>query len=314
MKKFLKQFKRIGYTSLCFLLGLNAADAQTDVDGIMMAKNNFCTGFQYSYSNWDHYWEGKLKRTNLNLGHISTQMVGWMGNYGITNKLNVLFSVPYVWTRASAGTLHGVNGVQDLSLSLKYRVLQSKIGKGKLGVIALGGYSLPVTDYVADYQPLAIGLRSQNLTARITGDYEVNKLFVTATAAYVHRRNIKIDRDYYFTDENHYTNEVKMPDAASFQLRFGYRGSLIGAEAILTNWTTLGGFDITRNNMPFPSNRMNATTAGVSLKCNPRAFPGMSVMAGGNYTLTGRNVGQSFGVNAGLFYVFDFTRKTKTAK
>lgn len=314
MKKSLEKIKSICVLSLCFLLGLTVTQAQTDVDGIMMRKNNLCTGLQYSYSNWDHYWEGNLKRTNRNLGHISTQMVTWMGNYGVTKKLNVLFSVPYIWTKASAGTLHGVNGVQDLSLSLKYQVLETMIGKGKLGLVAVGGYSLPVSNYVADYQPLAIGLRSQNFTARITGDYEANKLFVTGTAAYVHRRNITIDRDYYFTDENHYTNEVKMPDAASFQLRFGYRGSLVGAEAILSNWTTLGGFDITRNNMPFPSNRMNATMAGVSFKCNPRAFPGMSLMAGGNYTLTGRNVGQSLGANAGLFYVFDFTRKTKTAK
>ena len=110
----------------------------------------------------------------------------------------------------------------------------------------------------------------------------------------------------------HYTNEVEMPDAASFQLRLGYRGSLIGAEAVVNNWTTLGGFDITRNNMPFPSNRMNSTVVGLNFKCNPRALPGMSLLAGGGYTVAGRNVGQSLSVNGGLFYVFDFNRKTKT--
>jgi len=311
MKQLFSNLQRSAFICVCLLLTNYATRAQTDVDAIMMNKNNLCTGFQYSFSSWDHYWEGTLKRTNLNLGHVSTQMIGWMGNYGITKKINFLFSVPYVFTKASAGTLHGQDGVQDLSLSIKYKVLESKIARGKFTLIALGGYSLPVTDYVADYQPLAIGLRSQNLTLRATADYEINRMFVTGTAAYVHRRNITIDRDYYFTEENHYTNEVKMPDAASFQLRLGYRGSLIGAEAILSNWTTLGGFDITRNNMPFPSNRMNATMAGVSFKCNPRAFPGLSIMAGGNYTLAGRNVGQALGANGGLFYVFDFNRKTK---
>ena len=312
MKHFHLYFKRATIVCLGIIMMLGVARGQTDADGIMMNKNNFCTGLQYSYSSWDHYWEGKLKRTNLNLGTVSTQMVGWMGNYGITNKLNVLFSVPYVWTKSSAGTLHGMDGMQDLSLALKYKLLETKMGKGKFSLMALGGYSFPVSDYVPDYQPLSIGLGSKNITIRVTGDYEINKMFVTGTAAYVQRSNITIDRDHYYTDEMHYTNEVEMPDAATFQLRLGYRGSLIGAEAFVNNWTTLGGFDITRNNMPFPSNRMNSTVVGLNFKCNPRALPGMSLLAGGGYTVAGRNVGQSLSVNGGLFYVFDFNRKTKT--
>jgi hypothetical protein len=289
------------------------AHSQTDADAIMMSKNNFCTGFQYSYSSWDHYWEGKLKRDNENLGTVSTQMIGWMGNYGITGKLNFLFSVPYVKTRASAGTLHSVDGLQDLSLALKYRITERKLGKGKFALMGVGGFSFPVSNYLADYQPLALGLRSKNLTLRLTGDYEINRMFVTGSAAYIYRGNIEIDRDSYFDEQMHYTNEVDMPSAASFLLRLGYRGSMIGVEATLSNWTTLGGFDISRNNMPFPSNRMNATMAGINIKCNPRAFPGMSLMAGGSYTVAGRNVGQALGANAGLFYVFDLNKKVKTA-
>jgi hypothetical protein len=311
MKLSYKHFRTAGL-SLCWMLMLGSARAQTDLDAIMMNKNNICTGFQYSFGTWEKYWEGTLKRTNLNLGDVTTQMVGWMGNYGITKKLNFLFSVPYVWTKSSAGTLHGMDGMQDLSLSLKYKFLERKLGKGKLTLIGLGGYSFPVSNYVADYQPLSIGLGSNNLTLRVIGDYELNKFFVTGSAAYVQRSNINIDRDYYYTDEIHYTNEVEMPDATTFQLRLGYRGNIFGAEALVNNWTTLGGFDITRNNMPFPSNRMNATVVGVNFKCNPNAFPGMSLIAGGSYTVAGRNVGQTIGATAGLFYVFDFNKKTKT--
>src|SRR6476646_10808679 len=97
------------------LLGM----AQTDMDAIMMEKNAFCVGPMYSHSSWKNYWEGTLKRENLNLGNVSTQMFGVMGNYGISRKLNALFSVPYVKTKASAGTLHGLEGIQDLSLFLK---------------------------------------------------------------------------------------------------------------------------------------------------------------------------------------------------
>jgi hypothetical protein len=52
------------------------------------------------YSSWKNYWEGTLKRENLNLGDLSLQMYSVMGNYGITNKLNVLFGLPYVKTKA----------------------------------------------------------------------------------------------------------------------------------------------------------------------------------------------------------------------
>lgn len=312
--KFLLSTSRSSITILIGLVFSLSASAQTDVDGIMMNRNNLCTGFQYTYSSWDHYWEGKLKRDNENLGTVSTQMIGWMGNYGITKKLNFLFSIPYVKTKASAGTLHGVDGLQDLTLAVKYKFLDKKIGSGKLGLMGVAGFSFPVTNYVADYQPLAIGMKSRNITLRILADYEINRFFVTGSAAYVYRSNIKIDRTSYYTTESHRTNEVKMPDAASFILRVGYRGKILGVEAVVNNWTTLGGFDITRNNMPFPSNRMNATMAGINLKCNPKALPGLSVMAGGSYTLIGRNVGQSLGVSGGLFYIFDFNSKKKTAQ
>ena len=82
----------------------------------------------YSYSSWKNYWEGTLKRENLNLGKVSTQMFGLMGNYGLTRKINLLFSAPYVKTKASAGTLHGMKGIQDLSLFVKWRPFKKRLG------------------------------------------------------------------------------------------------------------------------------------------------------------------------------------------
>jgi hypothetical protein len=197
----------------------------------MMRKNNFCSGFVYSYSSWDHYWEGKLNRDNENLGTVSTQMIGYMGNYGITDKINALFSLPWVKTKASAGTLHGQDGLQDLTLAVKYKAYERKIANADLKLIGVASFSLPVTNYVGDFLPMSIGLRSKNLTLRAIGDYEVKQFFVTAAAAYVYRSNMKIDRSSYYTTEMHYTNEVEMPDALNFQFHAGYRGKVIGAEA-----------------------------------------------------------------------------------
>jgi hypothetical protein len=285
--------------------------AQTDIDAIMMEKNAFCVGPMYSYSSWKNYWEGTLKRDNQNLGKVSTQMIGAMGTYGITKRLNVLFGVPYVITKASAGTLHGYKGVQDLSLFVKYVPYRRKLGDGIFTVFAIGGFSTPLTDYVADYLPLSIGLHSTNLLARGMADYQVNNLFVTGSATYVYRTNIKIDRTAYYTTEMHLTNEVEMPDVATFNLRLGYRSYHLIAEAVLNNMTTLGGFDITRNNMPFPSNRMNATTAGINVKYTPAFAPRLSIVGGGNYVLKGRNSGQALTVDGAIFYVLNLGGKEK---
>ncbi len=286
--------------------------AQTDIDGIMMEKNAFCVGPMFGYSSWKNYWEGELKRENLNLGKVSTPMYSLMGNYGISNKLNVLFGVPYVKTKASAGQLKGQKGMQDLSLWIKWKAYSKKIGQGRLSLFAIGGYSFPVSDYVADFLPMSIGLQSKNLSLRGMADYQRGAWFGTLSGTFVRRSNIEIDRTSYYTTEMHYTNEVKMPDAASFNLRVGYRNKGLIAEAIADNWITLGGFDITRNNMPFPSNKMNATRLMFNFKYDMPFHPQLSLTGNAFTTVAGRNVGQASGFNAGIFYVFNFSRKQKT--
>ena len=304
-------FKKIIIPLLLFapLAGM----AQTDIDAIMMEKNAFCVGPMYSYSSWKNYWEGTLKRENLNLGKVSTQMYGLMGNYGLTRKINLLFSVPYVKTKASAGTMHGMKGIQDLSLFVKWRPYQETLGNGKLSLFAIGGVSFPLSDYVADFLPLSIGLRSKTASARLMADFQQGNLFATGSATYVFRDNIEIDRTSYYTTEMHYSNEVEMPDGANFNFRAGFRNHRLIAEAVINNWTTLGGFDITRNNMPFPSNKMNATMVGINIKYVIPSIPQLSIVAGGNTTVAGRNMGQATNVYGSFFYVFDFSPKTKTA-
>lgn len=297
----------------CLSLVAQQFYAQTEIDGIMMAKNNFCSGAIYEYGSWDKYWEGTFKRENLNFGTVSTQKIAINGNYGITDKLNVIFSIPYVITNASAGTLLGQRGFQDLSLTVKSLVYEMEIKGNFLSFYILGGFSFPTTNYVADYLPLSIGLQSKTGSLRLMSDYQYDNLFATVSGAYVKRSNIKIDRDVYFTDEMYYTKEVDMPDGISFNARFGYRTSRLIAEAVFDNWTTQkGGFDITANNMPFPSNTMNMTKIGFNGKYYLKQVSGLAITGGSNHVILGRNVGQSTAVYGGLFYVIDFTKNITT--
>ncbi|RYY57762.1 MAG: transporter [Chitinophagaceae bacterium] len=299
----------------CIACGIGLTSvAQTDIDGIMMEKNAFCVGPMYTHSSWRDYWEGTLKRENLNLGRVSTQMYSVMGNYGITRKLNLLFNVPYVRTRASEGTLHPMDGLQDLSLFLKYKALQHKMGDGRLTVFAIGGVSAPLTDYPADFLPLSIGMQSKTASVRAMVDYQQGNLFATASGTYTFRDDIEIDRTSYYTTEMHYTNKVKMYDMTNVNVRAGFRNQRLIAEAIFSQSNSLGGFDITRNNMPFPSNKMNTTSVGVNVKYVLPPLPQLSIVAGGSQVIAGRNVGMATTVYGSLFYVFDFSRKTKSVE
>lgn len=293
------------------LLAASAIHAQTDEDAIMMTKNNFCVGGTYSRSSWSNYWEGTFKRSNANLGTVSTQMFGLMGNYGISRKLNVIIGAPYVITHASAGTLHGMHGIQDLSGWLKWLATEQQLGGGVLSVYLLGGASVPLTNYIADFLPLSIGLQSKTLSGRLMVDYQKGNFFVTASGTYTWRSNITIDRSSYYTTSEHLTNQVQMPNMSSFNFRTGYRSDRWILEAVLSNMTTLGGFDMRKNDMPFPSNKMNATMAGGHFKYTFPMVSGLSLTGGGNYTLAGRNMGQATSFDIGVFYIFDFSHKTK---
>ncbi len=302
-------------TKTCLLAGIGlqlfqAASAQTEQDAIMMNKNQFCSGFLYNHGSWDEYWEGTLKRNNLNMGTVTTQSVMFMANYGITDNLNVMVGAPYVWTNASAGTLHGLKGIQDLSLTVKWRGFNHRFNdKNKLALYVMGGFSTPLQNYVIDFLPLSIGLGSTQLTGRLMADYLYKRFSFTAWGSYNLRSNVTLDRPAYFDTEMHNTDEVDMPNTTNFQLRAGYRGKYLIAEALYTQMNTLGGFDITRNNMPFPSNQMNSSALGVSVKYTIPALTNLSVLGGGNYTLAGRNVGQATNFYGGIFYAL-YTKKS----
>ena len=119
--------------TIILILFSSIAFSQTDIDGLMMEKNAFCVGPMAGYSSWKNYWEGELKRTNENMGTVSTTMYSVMGNYGITNKINVLFGLPYIKTKASAGQLKGLKGLQDLSLWIKWKAFTQKNGANGTG-------------------------------------------------------------------------------------------------------------------------------------------------------------------------------------
>jgi hypothetical protein len=297
-----------------FLLSsmLLEVQAQTDNDAIMMNKQQWCNGITYDHAQWNNYWEGTFKRDNHNIGTLTTQSVMFMSNYGISDNLNLIASVPYIWTDASAGTLHGMRGFQDLSMFLKWKPISFNLGRGKLSLFAILGFSTPTNNYDVELLPLSIGLGSTNIYWRGMVNYRQGIFFVRASATYVWRSNVSLDQNSYYTTQLYGTNQVQMPDMATFNGSVGIFTKYLVAEVMVDNMTTLGGFDIRKNDMPFISNRMNSTSLGAHIKYTFPFDPHVSVVGGMNYVVAGRNVGQTLDFNIGAFYAFYLSRHKTT--
>ncbi|MCR8556648.1 transporter [Mucilaginibacter sp. BJC16-A38] len=312
MIKFLHLFfTRYCLATCCIFAFWQTAQAQTDADALMIPKNYFCTGVVYTHSDWKNYWEGTFKRSNANIGTLSSNAFTVVGNYGVTNKLDFLFMAPYIKTNASQGTLKGQSGVQDLTVGLKYLAFNTEIGKGLFSIHAIAEGSIPLSNYEPDFLPVSIGLHTKNLSIRGLANYQVGRFFVAGAGQYVFRSNITLDRNSYYTDHLIYSNQVDMPNVSNVLISAGYRSLKLNVEGIVSQTTTQGGFDIRKNDMPFPSNRMNMTTVGGLAKYSFEDITGVEVTVGGNYVVRGRNVGQSTNLFASVYYILDFSKKTK---
>ena len=295
--------------ALPLLVAVAPLPAQTLDDGLMMSRGQLCTGFVYMHDGWDRYWEGTLERTNGNIGTITTQSVTWMGTFGVTDRLNVIAMVPWVTTKASQGVLAGMDGLQDATLGLKWTALETDLTRrGTLRAFLVASAATPLTDYTPDFLPLSIGLGSSRASGRLTLNFQAQEgWFVEGTGAYTWRDNVRLDRPSYYTDGRlFFSDQVAMPDVVDYTFRAGYWKHGLYVPISYSEQVTLGGGDIRRQDMPFVSNRMNAARVDATAMYFMHKPRNVVVRLQATRTISGRNVGRSTTLSAGLFYTVEF--------
>jgi hypothetical protein len=306
--------KRVLYAVTCCLLILAAkvGSAQMPDDGWTMRKGELCLVVDYMHGSFTEYWEGKRLRENLNLGEFTSKMVMPMVGYGITDRLTAFAGVPYIENSSDAGTMTGKKGWQDLALELKYLFFNKANGKWNNKIFGTAGFSFPVTNYPPDFLPYSIGLGSTNLETRVIGHFVyTDKWFSTIQTGYIFRSNITVDRQTYYTDVQHNSDEMTIPNVWDGSIRLGYNVPRFRAD-IHYNWfDCTSGTDIRRNDMPYPGNEMDMGAIGImGLLWIPK-IDGLAIHASADQVVAGRNVGKSFTWMAGLQYVFTpFNKKT----
>ena len=293
--------------ALCLLLlavmAVPAA-AQSIDDGALVPRRVLHAGVFYSHDSWTEYWEGTLKRTNGNIGTVSTQSAMLAAGYGVTSRLTLLATVPYVWTHASAGTLAGLRGIQDVTLAAKYRVLGTDNPGLRAFVVAAAAF--PGSNYTPDFMPMSIGTADARASGRLTLGYQSASIwFLSASGAYTFCNNVRLDRSSYYTNGQLYlTNQVAMPNVTDYELTAGLHRGRWEVPVTLAEQHTLGGGDIRRQDMPFVSNRMNFTRAAGELRYALDRPGNTRLRFGLAHILGGRNVGQSTTLTTGFMYAF----------
>ena len=299
-------------TVLLAALFAPALRAQTAEDGIMISRAKYCTGVFDSYDYYNHYWEGSLNRVNGNFGTLTTRTVEYIGNYGVSDHLDLLITIPYVYTSASQGPLRGQRGYQDLTLGAKIKALSLPIRQfGAVRLFAVVTGSLPMTGYTPDDEPVSIGTHSKQIAPRATLNYlGRNGLYLNGSTSYNFRGNVTLDRSVYYTNGQLYlSNQVAMPNQFEYSGSAGYRKNDTTLTFNYTEQQTRGGGDIRPQDIPFVSNRVNFQKVGATLTYPLPRVRAMQFWFIYNNTLAGRNVGQSNTFTTGFLYTIDFHKR-----
>lgn len=282
--------------------------AQTQTDGIMMPKGEFCVAIMGESASWDQYWEGTLLIRNGNIGTFHRNAIMPMAAYGISDRLMVLAQLPWVSTRSTGGQLSGVSGLQDIGIAVKGNVFSRDIGQGTLHIFASGEYSRPVTNYLSDYMPYSLGLGTDQVAARLMAHYKLDMgLYARVLGGYIWRGYTRAERDYYYADGSYYTRWMDVPSAIQTQWVLGYYflDDMFQLEMQYTTMHATSGDDIRRWNMPQPTNRMNMDNIGGFLRFYvPGKLSGLSFIGGYQHTLQGRNMGKATALSAAITYQF----------
>jgi hypothetical protein len=287
----------------------SCAAAQMADDESMAPKKALIAGVFYAHDSWDQYWEGTLKRSNGNIGTLTTQSVTSMIGYGVAERFSVTAALPYVWTQASQGTLRGLSGIQDLTVAAKYRLLSTTPSvHGALSVVLAGTAAVPMSSYTPDFLPLSIGTGDGRAAGHLILNYQSSAAwFVNAATAYTWCSSVKLNRNSYYTNGTLYmTNQVAMPNVVDYALTAGIDRGPWRTPLTFAVQRTLGGGDIRRQDMPFVSNRMDFAKLDGSAMYTLSVPKDVSLRIGAAHVLSGRNVGQSTTLTTGALYAFHF--------
>jgi len=121
---------------------------------------------------------------------------------------------------------------------------------------------------------------------------------------------VTLDRPAYFTNGQLFlTDQVALPDVLDYTFRAGYMSRRWMIPVSYSRQDTRGGGDIRRQDMPFVSNNMDFSRLQAMVRYTLPRPADLAVQVAADRVLTGRNVGESTMLSAGLLYTMRFSHK-----
>lgn len=275
-----------------------ATYAQSPVNGFMQGKGKGNVVVSYGMEKYDEvYLVPKTVNGVPVFGEVEVNSASLYATYGITDKLDIVVSLPYITATGNApeAVLQNLNfenersGLQDVSAFLKFNPFDINIGSSNLKIIGAVGVKTPVGDYKVDeglQSIIAIGNRSTTVSTIGIAMFKT-KFGIFASGQF--GTNIATEG---------------VPDSYMSEFKLGYAGSKVYADVFVANQTSTTGVDILGEGFQgfFPATRVNFTRVGLNLYAP--LYKAIGLVGGANSYVDGRNIGKATGFYGGVVYKF----------
>lgn len=273
--------------------------AQSPISGFMKAKGEGSITVTQSREDYSDVFLVPNKVNSVPVfNEVTTKSVSLYAEYGFSDRLNFVVSLPYIQTTGEAtpatlannGFENERSGFQDVSIYGKYKIKSYEVMSGNLDIIGALGVETPLGDYNVDeglQSIIAIGNRSTDITGLAIANYKHNSgVFAIGQVGYSVRSN-------------------DVPNAVISELKLGYAASVIYGDIFIANQLSgSDGVDILGEGFTgfFPATRVNYTRIGANMFVP--IVKGFGLTAGVNTYIAGRNLGDSTGAYSGLSFSF----------
>lgn len=143
------------FTVLLLLFSSNNSLAQGPIDGFMKNKNELDLALSGGYQT-AQYYIGANGPFEYNR---SFYQAGVFGNYGLTDKINLIANIPFIG-----------KSFQDAGLYGKFKI--ASLLNDKLNLISALGYSLPIQNYNTE-NALSIGQQAHQIQGKFLVQYQL---------------------------------------------------------------------------------------------------------------------------------------------
>lgn len=277
---------------------VNTAYSQSPISGFMQGKGKGNVSLSYSSEKYDQVYLVPEEVDGVPVfNEVQISSTSLYATYGITDQLDVVFSLPYISSKgdASQEVLNNLNfenkrsGVQDVSVFVKYNPFYYDFGSSSLRLIGALGMKTPLGGYDENeglQSIIAIGNRSTTISAIGLAMFKMNS-GVFASGQF---------------GGNLASNDV--PNSYTSELKLGYAAAKFYGDAYLANQTSTSGVDILAEGFQgfFPATKVNYTKIGLNLYAP--VYQDFGLATGFSTLVAGRNIGKATGFYGALVYKF----------